>query len=80
MYMNIDENGDRIWKNKEGIRHRKDGPACEWNNGSKSWWINNERHRLDGPAIERKDGSKEWYINGIEYTEEQFKEKIKEIF
>ena len=47
-----------------GILHRLDGPAVEWANGDKSWWVDGKRHRLDGPAIERTDGSKEWWVDG----------------
>jgi hypothetical protein len=43
--------------------HRIDGPAIEYANGTKQWWINNELHRIDGPAVEQADGSKEWYVN-----------------
>ena len=28
------------------------------NDGSKSWYLNNQLHRKDGPAIERANGSK----------------------
>ncbi|NVM34029.1 MAG: hypothetical protein HWN81_00435 [Candidatus Lokiarchaeota archaeon] len=60
------------------ILHRLDGPAIEYANGSKEWWIEDKRHRLDGPAIEYSSGSKRWYVKGkrhrldgpaIEYVE-----------
>jgi len=44
--------------------HREDGPAIEYYNGSKEWYINGKPHREDGPAKEYSNGSKEWYING----------------
>ena len=44
--------------------HRLDGPAVEWANGTKEWWINGQRHRIDGPAIEYADGTKSWWIDG----------------
>ena len=47
-----------------GKRHRIDGPAREFVNGSKSWWVDGNRHRVDGPAVECADGSKSWYQNG----------------
>jgi len=47
--------------------HRLDGPAVEWFDGSKEWWINGKRHRLDGPAIEYSNGSKEWWVNGKQH-------------
>jgi hypothetical protein len=48
-----------------GFRHRLDGPAVEWADGTKGWYVNGLRHRLDGPAIEWADGDKEWWVNGI---------------
>jgi len=41
-----------------GNLHREDGPAIEWADGSKEWWINEKLHREDGPAIEWADGTK----------------------
>ena len=64
------------WYNLEGKLHREDGPAIEWADGRKSWWINGQLHRVDGPAVEWVDGSKEWWINGDEYTEQSFNEYI----
>jgi len=51
---------------KEGTReyHREDGPAIEYADGSKFWYLNDKCHREDGPAIERSDGTKWWYLNG----------------
>jgi hypothetical protein len=51
------------WRNEAGKLHRLDGPAIEYTDGSKSWWVNGKRHRLDGPAVERKNGDKEWHVN-----------------
>jgi hypothetical protein len=45
--------------------HRIDGPAKEWNDGTKCWFQNGKRHRIDGPAIEYPDGEKHWYQNGL---------------
>ena len=52
------------WRNLEGELHREDGPAVEWADGTKSWWLNGQRHREDGPAIEYADGDKKWFLNG----------------
>ena len=41
--------------------HRKHGPAIEWSNGTKEWYVKRQRHRLDGPALEWADGDKYWY-------------------
>ena len=50
--------------------HRKDGPAVEFANGYKAWYINGVRHREDGPAIEYASGDKEWYLNGEYHRED----------
>ena len=53
------------WLNKEGKLHRVEGPAIEWIEGSRQWYLNGELHRVDGPAIEWASGRKEWWLNGI---------------
>ena len=56
---------DRIeWHNEKGKLHREDGPAVQWPNGYKEWYLNGERHREDGPAIQWPDSSKFWYLSG----------------
>ena len=51
--------------------HREDGPAYEYADGDKEWWLDNsERHREDGPAIEYADGYKAWCLNGKEVHRE----------
>ena len=67
------------YKNELGEYHREDGPAVEWINGYKSWYINGVRHREDGPAIEYSDDGKEWYLNGKEYSEDQYQYEITKI-
>ena len=49
--------------------HREDGPAANYANGSKYWYLNGKFHREDGPAIEWSDGSKIWYLNGKRHRE-----------
>ena len=60
----IDADGDKYWHNANGLYHRTDGPAVEWADGSKDWYIDGKRHRIDGPAIEDAEGHKAWYVNG----------------
>jgi hypothetical protein len=62
--MTVDERGDKVWRNSSGHCHRTDGPAIEWSNGDKAWWVNGKYHRVDGPAIECVNGDKMWYVNG----------------
>jgi len=47
------------------VRHREDGPAIEFPNGSRHWYQHGVLHRDDGPAIEWGDGSKFWYRDGV---------------
>ena len=44
--------------------HREDGPAIEWNDGTKVWYKNGLRHREDGPAYETKNGIQSWWWDG----------------
>ena len=72
--MNIVKFDDQIkYHNDLGQRHRLDGPAVEYTNGSKFWYQNGKYHRLDGPAFEWSDGRCKYYIHGREYTELEFK-------
>ena len=57
-------------------RHREDGPARIWVGECREWWFKNQLHREDGPAIEFEDGTKAWFLNGVEYTEEEFNNKM----
>lgn len=57
-------NGTKEWRDASGQRHRTDGPALEYADGYKEWWIKGQIHRTDGPAAEYADGDKEWWING----------------
>jgi len=63
-----DQNGNKEWYNSQDQLHREDGPAIEFANGSKQWWLNNECHREDGPAVEMRDGKKYWYLKGHRIT------------
>jgi len=64
-YILINKNGSKYYyKDKEmTILHREDGPAIEYADGYKGWYLNNELHREDGPAVEDKWGYKAWYFN-----------------
>ena len=46
------------------VIHRIDGPAVEYANGDKSWYVDGKLHRIDGPAIEYLNGTKYWYMDG----------------
>lgn len=70
--------GRTEWRNQDGKLHRLDGPAMEWEDGSRSWFVNGQIHRLDGPAVEQSNGYKSWWIEDCRYSEEEFNEKIKQ--
>ena len=39
MVLKINKNGNREWFNKNGKRYRLNGPAVEYINGRKEWYI-----------------------------------------
>jgi len=53
-----------VFKDALGRIHKEDGPAVEYINGTKCWYLNDKLHRLDGPAIERANGDKEYWVDG----------------
>jgi len=73
-YIWIDTNGTKFYykDRKMTMLHRLDGPAVEWFNGDKCWWVDGKKHRLDGPAIEHTKGYKFWYVDNKELTEKEF--------
>ncbi len=60
----VDNDKTIRWYNDKEKFHRLDGPAVEWANGSKEWYVDGKRHRLDGPAFESAYGYKAWYVDG----------------
>lgn len=66
----VEEWGTIRWYNENNELHREDGPAIEWFNGSKSWYLNGNLHREDGPAAEYSDGYKAWFLNGKRHRED----------
>jgi len=73
-YIHTNKNGVKFYyKDREmTIAHRLDGPAIEYANGYKAWYVDDKLHRLDGPAIEDADGDKAWYVDGKCLTEVEF--------
>ena len=71
----------KVWPNRSeewylnGKRHREDGHACEYADGSKMWFLNGKRHREDGPACEWSNGDKEWFLNGKQLTEKEHQDQ-----
>jgi len=66
----ISNNGvKRYWLND--LLHREDGPAVEYNNGYKAWYLYGERHREGNlPAIEFANGDKSYFIHGEYHRED----------
>jgi hypothetical protein len=60
----------------DGRRHRLNGPAIERVDGYRTWFLNGKLHRVDGPAVIYPNGEKRWYINGIDYTYEEWFQKL----
>ena len=50
--------------NQSKVLHREDGPAIEYTNGQKEWYVNGKCHRIGGPAKEYADGGRFWYVDG----------------
>jgi hypothetical protein len=73
----IDDFGDKRWK-LDGKLHNENGPAVEFADGTKCWFIHDKCHRfeidprtgLSLPAIEWSDGSKDWYRYGKFHRDE----------
>ena len=61
------------------LLHREDGPAIEYYNGTKVWFVNGKRHRTDGPAYDYAEGDREWWLNDERYSEEEHKRLVKMI-
>ena len=73
-YVTVDGEGTTRWYKdaKCTIRHRENGHAIDYADGTKFWYQNGQKHRTDGPAIEYADGDKRWFIDGGELTEAEF--------
>jgi len=56
------------WKNDDNYFHHEDGPAIEYDNGTKFWYINGKLHNNVGPAVEYSDGRVYYYLDDIMYN------------
>lgn len=71
-YITIDDEGKYYYSDKKmTLLHHEDGPACEYVDGTKFWYLNDKCHREDGPAIEYSNGHKLWYFDGKNITQEE---------
>lgn len=72
----VTHHGD-IERYEDGKLHRVNGPAIEYLDGTKYWWLNDDMHRADGPAIIYPSGSVEYVFEGIFLSKRRYLEKIK---
>ena len=53
------------WRDEFDQLHYEDGPAVEYANGTRFWYVNGHPHRVGAPAIEWANGTCEWWVNGL---------------
>jgi len=69
----LDENGDKVWLDKDGLKHREDGPAFVGStHGFRSWWIHGKRHNEYGPAIIYTNGKKVYALDNEKISEQEW--------
>ena len=64
------EDGTIEYRNDLGQRHREDGPAVTFPNGTKCWYLHGKRHREDGPAATFPTGVENWLHLGVFHRED----------
>ena len=67
----VSQYGTKSWY-LNGLLHRENGPAVEYDNGDKEWYLNDQLHRENGPALEFANGIKSWRLNGKYYNESDY--------
>ena len=73
------ENGNKYWLNEQGQLHNEHGPAIQYADGYKAYYLNGKLNRTDGPAIEYIDGSKAYCLNGKGYSYEAWKREVEKL-
>lgn len=76
-YIEIDEDGNKFYlSDKEmTILHRENGPAIEWDDGDKEWYLNDIKYSEED-FNEKIKNSKKIVINGSEFTIEELNSLI----
>ena len=74
--LTVDSYGIKKWYNKNGKKHRDNGPAVIWPGGTKLWYRNGQLHREDGPALVRSDSTVEWFLNNKDYSFAEWADKL----
>ena len=72
----VNEWGCIYFKNEKGDYHKEDGPAVEYPNGYKAWFINGERHREDGPARITSEGILQYWLNDRMFIKEDWEVEV----
>ncbi len=52
------------WKLPNGDFHREDGPAIEWYDGNKSWYLNDKQYTEEEHKIIMREKKLERILNG----------------
>lgn len=73
------DHGETAWMNEAGKFHRIGGPAQEFDNGDKVFWVNGLRHNEEAAAIQLADGRNFFYLNGREMTEKKWAQEVKNL-
>lgn len=66
--------GTKYYRNNEKL-HRTDGPAIEYANGDKCWFVNGMCHNTEGPAVEYTANGTElkaYYLEDKKYLYEEW--------
>lgn len=71
------DHGETAWLTEDGKFHRIGGPADEFDNGDKVFYVNNKRHNEEGAAIQLADGRNFYYLEGVEMTQKQWAKEVK---
>jgi hypothetical protein len=70
MIKEVNEYGTIRYYNDNYEPHREDGPAVEFANGTKLWYLHGIPHREGGPAAEYPDGDIFWFKYGNLHRED----------
>ena len=63
IHVETDRDGTVRYYDENSCLHNPAGPASEYRDGTRLYYIHGKIHREDGAAIEWPDGRKEYWIN-----------------
>ena len=61
--MTVDKNGNKVWNNSNGKLHRVDGPAIEYADGTKEWWLNDNHYDPEEMPFSLYVAYLKWKVN-----------------